>query len=91
MIWFSYVVGPNGPSIRIYYTAPVDIDSRENLERYIDLFASKEGVNVSILCVDSERDLYYIARVDPDLVDVLKEKKYCVAIISAGSKAMGSR
>jgi hypothetical protein len=91
MIWLSYVTGPNGPSIKIFYTAIVDIDTRERLEILRSLFSQKEGLDVKILCRDDLKDLYHIARIDPDVVEIVLKKNLCALMISANAKAMGSR
>ncbi len=85
------MTGPNGPSIRIFYTAIVDIDTRERLEILRSLFSHREGLDVKILCRDDLKDLYHIARIDPDVVEIVLKKDLCVLMISANAKAMGSR
>ncbi|MEM0043591.1 MAG: hypothetical protein QXJ51_03775 [Sulfolobales archaeon] len=91
MIWFSYVTGPNGPSVRIIYTAVAYIGSRKEVELVGEFLKYRESFDVDILCINGYRDLYYLARIDPDLVDVLKNSGECALVISARTKAMGSR
>lgn len=88
-MWFSYVTGPNGVSIRILYTAIVDIGERSYLEILREVFGERFGVE--ILCSEDLSDLYKIARLDPDILDAIREKKLCALVISAGAKAMGSK
>lgn len=91
MIWFSYVVGPLGPSIRILYSVFIDIGPREYIERVAEIFSGREGLETRILCVDRAEDLYNISRLDPDMTDVLRGERLCVLMLSAGTRAMGTR
>jgi len=90
MLWFSYVTGPNGVSIRVLYTAILDLGDKEYVERVKSLF-EREGLETKILCGDNLRDIYEVARLDPDLVDVIYRNKQCVIVVSAKTKAMGSK
>jgi len=89
-LWFNYTTGPNGVSIRILYTAIMDLGDREYIERIKPLF-EREGLETKILCGDNIQDIYEIARLDPDLIDVIYGSKLCVIVISARTKAMGSK
>jgi hypothetical protein len=70
VVWFAYMVSPLGPSIRLKKTFHMGVQDEDSIElkrRLCDSFYVQE-VNMEDL-----EGKYEIAKLDPDLTDVVSE------------------
>lgn len=82
MIWFAHMRTPLGTSVRMGYTAVIDIGRRADLVRLAEALGS---YRVEILCRDSIDDLYRLSYLDPDAVDIIENcgGDCCALVVSA--------
>ncbi len=73
---------PLGTSVRITYTAIVEIDRREEIER---LVKNIEYLRAEVICGLDVDSLYRLSLLDPDVVDVMKSccGECCALVVSA--------
>lgn len=79
-MWFTWPIGPLGPSIRRYYTAIYDLESiiSRNIMNNISklVFFKSEILDLSRI-----EDFVHVAKVDPDSIDRAKTSNIRKAIM----------
>ena len=72
-VWFNYRRTPLGTAVRDSMAAVVDFyGCREEAEKDMQKLADRLSAKLSVVDIDSVESLIEIAKLDPDLLDVLK-------------------
>ncbi|RLG85264.1 MAG: hypothetical protein DRO15_07715 [Thermoprotei archaeon] len=79
-MWFSWVIGPLGPSIRKHYTAIYDLESLIS-RKIMDNANKLVFFRSEILDLSRIEDLVYMAKIDPDSIDRFKTSNLKNAIM----------
>lgn len=82
MIWFAHMRSPLGTSIRITYTAIVEIGKREEIEA---LAKNIDYLRAEVICGLGVDALYRLSLLDPDVVDIMRScgDECCALVVSA--------
>lgn len=79
-VWFSYRKSPLGTAVRESMAAIVDVcGSIEEAKECVNILRERLSAEIKILNLDAVEDYEKIVRLDPDLIDVIRNshgKKY---------------
>lgn len=72
-MYYAFMQSPLGPSVRVHREVIVFITSTKNLSKELEKFKKFIKYKLSSYRGEEIKDLMFLARIDSDIIDVIKE------------------